>query len=96
MRKLRSDQFAENGVIASNEVSHELGVFGSDKRSNEERQFGIIVRGRRDAMVAALNSRDTLDQIPTVIRMLAEIKSLLSWGVLMIFAILIFLIYKFW
>jgi hypothetical protein len=83
---------ARNSMIASNEVAWELGVFEREEGSLEDPPFGtrrdgLIIRTRRDALEAKLNSAPIHDAVLRIekkiqrVEMLAVLSAVASIGV---------------
>ncbi len=50
-----------NSIVADNETAWELGNFSEEKKPPETHDRGMLIRARRDAFTARLNSADALD-----------------------------------
>lgn len=53
-----------HSITADNEVAWETGTFDDEKKPDSEYSYGLLVRARRDALRAVLNSSEVLDAIP--------------------------------
>jgi hypothetical protein len=90
------EPWAHNDIVANNDVAHEHGAFRDDQQPNPDWIEGFLVRARRDALIAKLNTIDILRQGNRIEQSLRDNNKNILFCILLLILLLAIFLGHFW